>query len=111
MFSTPPPPGSRNIAANALRNAGLMDRDERMRDIGDKPGGRKGSSKIRSHRHRPIDEYKEHAAGPSRISMVNILLVHLSSQELRATLASGSRSSFYQNLALTLSFIPSLRCP
>jgi len=63
--------GSRNIAANALRGAGLMDRDERMRDVQDKPGGRKGSSKIRAHRQRPIDNYKDQAAGPSRVSMVN----------------------------------------
>ena len=63
--------GSRNIAANALRGAGLMDRDERMRDVQDKPGGRKGSSKIRPHRQRPVDSYKDQAAGPSRVSMVN----------------------------------------
>ncbi|OBZ72182.1 mRNA export factor mex67 [Grifola frondosa] len=57
MFSSPTPaPGSRSIAANALRSAGLMDRDARMRDVSDKPGGRKGSSKqpkTRSHPHRP----------------------------------------------------------
>lgn len=63
--------GSRNIAANALRGAGLMDRDERMRDIQDRPGGRKGSNKIRAHRQRPVDNYKDAAAGPSRVSMVN----------------------------------------
>ncbi|KAF9007555.1 hypothetical protein BDQ17DRAFT_1422910 [Cyathus striatus] len=50
-----PAPGSRAIAANALRNAGLIDRDATMRDVSDKPGGRKGTSKIRSHRPRPID--------------------------------------------------------
>ncbi|EGN98717.1 hypothetical protein SERLA73DRAFT_181326 [Serpula lacrymans var. lacrymans S7.3] len=60
MFSSPTPaPGSRTLAANALKGAGLIDRDERMRDISDKPGGRKGSSKIRSHRSRPIDVFKE----------------------------------------------------
>ncbi|KAI0067186.1 NTF2-like protein [Artomyces pyxidatus] len=53
MFQTPPPAsGSRTLATNALRKAGLMDRDERMRDASDKPGGRKGSSKFRSHQPR-----------------------------------------------------------
>ncbi|KAF9790387.1 hypothetical protein BJ322DRAFT_1036097 [Thelephora terrestris] len=61
---------SRNILTNALRGAGLMDRDERMRDIQDKPGGRKGSSKIRAHRQRPVDNYKDQASGPSRVSML-----------------------------------------
>ncbi|KAG6816643.1 hypothetical protein H0H87_004389 [Tephrocybe sp. NHM501043] len=61
MFSSPTPaPGSRAIASNALRNAGLIerdrDRDATMRDLTDKPGGRKASSKIRSHnRPRVID--------------------------------------------------------
>ncbi|KAG5653640.1 hypothetical protein H0H81_011742 [Sphagnurus paluster] len=51
MFSSPTPaPGSRAIASNALRSAGLIDRDATMRDLTDKPGGRKASSKIRSHR-------------------------------------------------------------
>ncbi|KAG6888995.1 hypothetical protein C0992_006816 [Termitomyces sp. T32_za158] len=58
MFSSPTPaPGSRAIATNALRNAGLIgaDRDATMRDATDKPGGRKASSRIRSHRPRVID--------------------------------------------------------
>lgn len=56
MFSSPTPaPGSRAIAASALRSAGLIDRDAQMRDVADKPGGRKGSSKIRSHRPRVAD--------------------------------------------------------
>jgi hypothetical protein len=72
MFSTPTPAsGSRTVAGNALRNAGLMDDDARMRDVADKPGGRKGSSKIRSHRERPIDSFKDRGAGPSRTAMVN----------------------------------------
>ncbi|CAL1716424.1 unnamed protein product [Somion occarium] len=60
MLSSPaptPPAGSRAIAANALRKAGLMDRDERMRDATDKPGGRKGTTKASLHKtrssHRP----------------------------------------------------------
>ncbi|KAJ3867011.1 hypothetical protein EV359DRAFT_35403 [Lentinula novae-zelandiae] len=65
MFSSPTPaPGSRTLASNALRNAGLIDRDAKMRDATDKPGGRKGSSKARSHRTRPIDVYKD--SGPSK---------------------------------------------
>jgi nuclear RNA export factor len=63
---------SRNLVSNALRGAGLMDRDVRMRDVQDKPGGRKGSSKIRAHRQHPVDKYKNPTAGPSGVSMVNI---------------------------------------
>ena len=72
MFSSPTPaPGSRTVGA-ALRSAGLIDRDERMRDATDKPGGRKGPSKIRAHRPRAVDTYKaDPKAGPSRSSMVN----------------------------------------
>ncbi|KAF5342152.1 hypothetical protein D9611_001419 [Ephemerocybe angulata] len=68
MFSTqtpPPPTGSKAIAANALRSAGLIDKDTQMRDATDKPGGRKGSSKIRSHRNRPIDTFKDQRPGSS----------------------------------------------
>ncbi|KAI1797343.1 NTF2-like protein [Ganoderma leucocontextum] len=53
-FSSPTPaPGSRAIATNALRRAGLMDQDTKMRDMSsDKPGGRKGSAlKISKPRH------------------------------------------------------------
>ena len=70
MFSSPTP--SRTLATSALKGAGLIDSDTRMRDVtADKPGGRKGTSKIRTHRTRPIDAYKE-PQGPSRASMVNI---------------------------------------
>ncbi|KAG6808465.1 hypothetical protein H0H92_004034 [Tricholoma furcatifolium] len=65
MFSSPTPaPGSRAIATNALRSAGLIDRDRdtTMRDVTDKPGGRKASSKIRSHRPRVIDSSYTHGA-------------------------------------------------
>ncbi|KII89808.1 hypothetical protein PLICRDRAFT_39982 [Plicaturopsis crispa FD-325 SS-3] len=66
MFSSPTPaPGSRKVASNALRSAGLIDHDERMRDVTDKPGGRKGTSKFRSHRPRLIDSFKDQP-GPSR---------------------------------------------
>ncbi|KAF8907245.1 hypothetical protein CPB84DRAFT_1813529 [Gymnopilus junonius] len=49
VFSSPAPaPGSKAIAANALRSAGLIDRDAPMRDISDSnPGGRKGRHSIR----------------------------------------------------------------
>ncbi|KAF7795999.1 hypothetical protein EIP86_007168 [Pleurotus ostreatoroseus] len=47
-----PPSGSRSVAANAFRKAGLMDHDERMRDVADKPGGRKGHAKTNSHKVR-----------------------------------------------------------
>ena len=53
MFSSPTPaPGSRTLANTALRTAGLIDRDTAMHDLTDRPGGRKGSSKTRSHTHR-----------------------------------------------------------
>ena len=43
-----------------------------MKDVSaDRPGGRKGISKIRTHRPRPIDAFKDHQAGPSKASMVN----------------------------------------
>ncbi|KAH6909208.1 hypothetical protein BKA70DRAFT_1477020 [Coprinopsis sp. MPI-PUGE-AT-0042] len=64
--TTAPATGSKAMAANALRSAGLLDKDTQMRDATDKPGGRKGSSKIRSHRNRPIDAFKDQ--GPSRLS-------------------------------------------
>ncbi|KAF9223914.1 NTF2-like protein [Gyrodon lividus] len=71
MYSSPAPAsGSRALATSALKSAGLIDKDERMKDVsGDRPGGRKGASKIRSHRPRPIDVFKDHQAGPSRASM------------------------------------------
>ncbi|PPQ83094.1 hypothetical protein CVT25_003798 [Psilocybe cyanescens] len=47
MSVSAPPASSKSIATNALRNAGLIDRDAPMRD-GDNPGGRKG--KLRSGR-------------------------------------------------------------
>ncbi|KAF8220952.1 NTF2-like protein [Tricholoma matsutake] len=77
MFSSPTPaPGSRTIANNALRSAGLMDRDTTMRDLTDRPGGRKGSSKTRSHTHRSrapdLSSKKDLLGGPrpgpSRVS-------------------------------------------
>jgi nuclear RNA export factor len=54
MFSSPTPaPGSRTIANNALRSAGLLvDRDTTMRDVTDKPGGKKPTSRIKPNLHR-----------------------------------------------------------
>jgi nuclear RNA export factor len=74
MLQAPSSSGSGVLANTALRNAGLIDRDERMRDTSDKPGGRKGYAKQRSHRPRLIDTIKGQA-GPSRNSMVNIRLL------------------------------------
>ncbi|KAK7032789.1 hypothetical protein R3P38DRAFT_2700120 [Favolaschia claudopus] len=55
MFSSPTPaPGSRTLASNALRGAGLMERDATMRDVSDKPTGRKPATKHRPHRARAI---------------------------------------------------------
>ncbi|KAI6120024.1 hypothetical protein EDD16DRAFT_1578909 [Pisolithus croceorrhizus] len=60
-FSSPTPaPGGRKLATSALKSAGLIDRDEHMRDVSsENPGGRKGISKIRSHRPRPMDIFKD----------------------------------------------------
>ncbi|KIK98414.1 hypothetical protein PAXRUDRAFT_823890 [Paxillus rubicundulus Ve08.2h10] len=68
MYSSPTPAsGSRGLASSALKSAGLIDKDARMKDVsGDRPGGRKGASKFRSHRPRPIDAFKDHHAGSSR---------------------------------------------
>jgi nuclear RNA export factor len=75
MFQNPSQSVSTALVNTALRKAGLMDRDERMRDASDKPGGRKGFPKTRPH-HRPrlIDSIKGQP-GPSRNSMVNIRLL------------------------------------
>jgi hypothetical protein len=79
MFSSPTPaPGSRAIASNALRSAGLIDRDTTMRDLTDKPGGRKGSSKTRSHRSRGPDVSSKKdllGSGPRPVSYSSSLSV------------------------------------
>jgi len=74
MLHTPSPSGSSALVNTALRKAGLMDRDERMREAADKPGGRKGHPKSRPHRPRLIDSIKGQP-GPTRNSMVNIRLL------------------------------------
>lgn len=72
MFSSPT--SNRTLATTTLKGAGLIDSDTRMRDAtADKPGGRKGPSKSRSHRTRQMDVYKyKEPQGPSRASMVNM---------------------------------------
>ncbi|KAL1937475.1 hypothetical protein VTO73DRAFT_13198 [Trametes versicolor] len=56
-FSSPTPaPGSRAIAANALRRAGLIDQDAKMRDASVKPsrkGAPKQSTRPRANPHKP----------------------------------------------------------
>ncbi|KAJ7220179.1 hypothetical protein GGX14DRAFT_433679 [Mycena pura] len=68
MFSSPTPaPGSKALAANALRGAGLMvDRDTTMRDVSDKPSGRK-ATKHRSHRVKAIYDLNDRGSGSSRM--------------------------------------------
>ncbi|KAJ7352356.1 hypothetical protein DFH08DRAFT_858626 [Mycena albidolilacea] len=70
MFSSPTPaPGSRALASNALRGAGLMsDRDTTMRDISDKPTGRKPATKHRPHRARAIYDVPMYDKGSSSSS-------------------------------------------
>ncbi|PCH42285.1 NTF2-like protein [Wolfiporia cocos MD-104 SS10] len=48
------------VASSALRGAGLVDRDERMRDASDRPGGRKGSTKS-SHSHKTRSSHRPRA--------------------------------------------------
>jgi hypothetical protein len=81
MFQTPQlqapprtPAPSRALATTALTRAGLMDKDSRMHDAPSKQGGKKLSSRIRSHRPRLIDTIKD--PGPSRNS-VNLLFLLL----------------------------------
>ncbi|PSR72948.1 hypothetical protein PHLCEN_2v11185 [Hermanssonia centrifuga] len=89
MLSSPtPPPGSRVIATNAFRKAGLMDHDERMRDASDKPGGRKGhqktnTHKVRSHRPRAAEAVlgKDHPSSSNRNPMLAARIAASSSSE------------------------------
>lgn len=74
MLQASPHSGPSALVNTALRNAGLMDRDERMREASDKPGGRKGFPKPRSHRPRLIDAIKGQP-GPNRHPTVNIRLL------------------------------------
>ncbi|KAJ6608686.1 hypothetical protein B0H10DRAFT_2438921 [Mycena sp. CBHHK59/15] len=68
MFSSPTPaPGSRALANNALRGAGLIDRDATMRDVSDKPTGRKPATKHRPHRARAIYDLNDKGSGSSRM--------------------------------------------
>ncbi|KAJ7116498.1 hypothetical protein C8R44DRAFT_674886 [Mycena epipterygia] len=69
MFSSPTPaPGSRALATNALRGAGLMiDRDATMRDVSDKPTGRKPATKNRPHRARAIYDITDKGSGSTRM--------------------------------------------
>ncbi|KAJ7690139.1 hypothetical protein B0H17DRAFT_1065625 [Mycena rosella] len=67
MFSSPTPaPGSRALATNALRGAGLIDRDATMRDVSSKPTGRKPATKHRPHRARAIYDLNDKGSGSSR---------------------------------------------
>jgi nuclear RNA export factor len=81
MLRTPSHSGSSALVNTVLRNAGLMDRDERMRDTADKPGGRKGFQKSRPHRPRLIDSIKGQP-GPSRNSMLSTRIAPPSSGPL-----------------------------
>ncbi|KAI0690620.1 hypothetical protein BC835DRAFT_1363567 [Cytidiella melzeri] len=57
MLSSEAPAGGRTLVTKAFRKAGLIDQDERMRDVSDKAGGRKGHLKMTTHKtrtsHRP----------------------------------------------------------
>ena len=71
LFSSPTPaPSAKSVAINALRGAGLIDRDAQMRDISENPGGRKG--KLRSGRTRLTEIAKDK---PTGTRMVIILLI------------------------------------
>ncbi|KAJ7650754.1 hypothetical protein FB45DRAFT_997566 [Roridomyces roridus] len=80
MFSSPTPaPGSRALASNALRGAGLMtDRDATMRDVSDRPTGRKPTTKHRPHRAGAIYDTREKSlstrvsAAPFKIENISL---------------------------------------
>ncbi len=71
MFSSPAPAsGSRTVAANALRKAGLMDKDTQMRDgEKDRQGGKKVTPKSR-RRIRGTETAKEQTLGSSQRSVI-----------------------------------------
>lgn len=83
MLSSEGPSGNRNLATKALRKAGLIDEDARMRDVSDKPGGRKGHAKMAihktrtSHRPRAIEAVmgKDQPGSSNRSPMVNQTLL------------------------------------
>lgn len=84
MFSTPAPAsGSRNVAASALRKAGLIDKDTQMRD-GDKnsQGGKKVTPKSR-RRVRGAETAKVQTLGSSQRSV--IITTHSSLSDRKAT--------------------------
>ncbi|SJK99733.1 uncharacterized protein ARMOST_03044 [Armillaria ostoyae] len=97
MFSSPTPaPGT--LASNTLRKAGLIDRDATMRDVTDKPGGRKGSSKIRSHRTRAIETHlgprtRRDDAFISVAGLCNLATYARSQSSLATRMAPSSSSS------------------
>ncbi|KAF4571163.1 nuclear mRNA export, poly(A)+RNA binding protein [Pleurotus pulmonarius] len=71
MFSTvAAAPGTTAVASSALRSAGLIDRDARMKDATEKPGGRKGISKLRPHRNRLVEALKEQPSSSSRTVII-----------------------------------------
>ncbi|KXN86470.1 hypothetical protein AN958_10057 [Leucoagaricus sp. SymC.cos] len=82
MFSSPTPTaGSRAIATNALRNAGLIDQDTRMRDGNkDRPGGKKITPKSR-RRPRANESAKEQALRSSSRTVIITTHSFLAQQE------------------------------
>ncbi|KAF7317106.1 hypothetical protein HMN09_00445300 [Mycena chlorophos] len=92
MFSSPTPaPGARTIAANALRSAGLAgDRDATMRDVSERPTGRKAASKHRSHR---VRVYDLNGAGSSRPVVEPLLSRTLENSHLRTVRPCSQLSS------------------
>ncbi|KAJ7671531.1 hypothetical protein DFH06DRAFT_1177844 [Mycena polygramma] len=95
MFSSPTPaPGSRALASSALRGAGLMDRDATMRDVSDKPSGRKPATKHRPHRARAIYDISGNDKGSGSSRMLSSRIsVDPGSSELLAIRGAGRPSS------------------
>ncbi|KAJ7183222.1 hypothetical protein C8R46DRAFT_1066309 [Mycena filopes] len=94
MFSSPTPaPGSRALATNALRGAGLMvDRDTTMRDVSDKPTGRKPTTKHRTHRSRAIYDINDKGTGSSRMQLSSRISPNSGPSDLLA-IRGASRST------------------
>ena len=60
------------MAATVLRNAGLIDRDARMKDLVDKPGGKKSSTKSRPHRPKTLDLFKDQKDQASTVNLFHL---------------------------------------
>jgi hypothetical protein len=112
MFQQPqvqPPPqtpaASRSVAQSALRRAGLMDGDAKMRDMSRKSGDKKAGGKTRSHRPHVVGSIKD--SGPAARNSVNLHFFFLSGLPATHTprtpfFARPQTPYFYPSMATTI---------